>query len=267
MLAGIYKTTDMSFFKELFGTKDSPTPETIKVTADNKTTTMKKYILLFLAIVLTTIFSGQTNHHKKKHHDKKAVQTIPKVDSTKIVADTVSTVTTSASADTKDEGINLLWIIGGSALALILIIGFASSKAAKKKRLEEDAYVAKLKADLTTSLQNKEIYEEHYKELNALISFSNKDRYLESLDDAKTRKRRHDYLRSKYSEREVQKIRNHEYWIGMTEEQLIDAKGQPDKIDLEQLKTKTKKIYIYGNKSSGDIFNFVDGVLERFKDR
>ena len=54
---------------------------------------------------------------------------------------------------------------------------------------------------------------------------------------------------------------NHEYWIGMTEEQLIDAKGQPDKIDLEQLKTKTKKIYIYGNKSSGDVFNFVDGVL------
>ena len=80
-------------------------------------------------------------------------------------------------------------------------------------------------------------------------------------------KQRHDYLRSKYSESEVQKMLNQEYWIGMTEEQLIDAKGQPDKIDLEQLKTKTKKIYIYGNKSSGDVFNFVDGLLERFKDR
>lgn len=122
-----------------------------------------------------------------------------------MVADTVSTATTSVTADTKDDGTNLLWIIGGSALTLIIIIVFAASKAAKKKRLEEEAYVAKLKADLTTLLQNEEIYEEHYKELNALITFSNKDRYLKSLDNAKTIKSRHDYLRSKYSESEVQK--------------------------------------------------------------
>ncbi len=40
-LAGIYKTTDMNFFRKIFGTKDSPTPETkvsvnIKVNADIK---------------------------------------------------------------------------------------------------------------------------------------------------------------------------------------------------------------------------------------
>lgn len=52
----------------------------------------------------------------------------------------------------------------------------------------------------------------------------------------------------------------------MTEEQLIDCKGEPTKIELDQLKTKTKRVFIYGNKISGDVFNFVDGVLERFKD-
>lgn len=192
---------------------------------------------------------------------------MPKVDSTKIVVDTVSTATTSVSADTKDDGTNLLWIIGGSALGLIILALYWGAQSAKKKRLEEEAQVAKMKNDLDTALKNKEIYEEHYKELNAFINFSNRDRFHKSFDNAKTIKRRHDYLRSKYSESEVQKMLNHEYWIGMTEEQLIDAKGQPDKIDLEQLKTKTKKIYIYGNKSSGDVFNFVDGLLERFKDR
>ncbi len=57
------------------------------------------------------------------------------------------------------------------------------------------------------------------------------------------------------------------YFIGMTEEQLIDSKGNPTKIETEKLKTKTKNIFIYGNKNSGDVFNFVDGKLERFKDR
>lgn len=58
---------------------------------------------------------------------------------------------------------------------------------------------------------------------------------------------------------------NGNYFIGMTEEQLIDSKGQPTKIETENLKTKTKRIFIYGNKNSGDVFNFVDGKLERFK--
>jgi hypothetical protein len=79
-------------------------------------------------------------------------------------------------------------------------------------------------------------------------------------------KRRFDLI-DKYGEIEGQKIYNNEYFIGMTEEQLIDSKGNPTKIETEVFKKSTKKIYIYGNKSSGDVFNFIDGKLERFKDR
>ncbi len=75
------------------------------------------------------------------------------------------------------------------------------------------------------------------------------------------------YLTKKYGDELGVKILNQEFFIGMTEEQLIDSKGEPTKIETEILKTKTKKIYIYGNKNSGDVFNFVDGKLERFKDR
>ena len=228
---------------------------------------MKKCIILFLAIVLTTTFSGQTHGHKKKHHDKKTEQVAPKVDTTKIVADTVSTASTSVSTDTKNDDSNLLWIICGSAIGIIILALFLGAQSSKKKKLAEEERIAKLKSDLTTALQNKEIYEDHYKELSGVVTSIKHDQFLKNFDKAKTLKQRHDYLRSKYSESEVQKMLNNEYWIGMTEEQLIDAKGQPDKIDIEQLKTKTKKIYIYGNKSSGDVFNFVDGLLERFKDR
>ena len=216
--------------------------------------------------MLTTTFSGQTHGHKKKHHDKKIEQVVPKVDSTKLVADTVLIATTSITADTKDDGSNLFWIIGISTLGIIIVALFVARQSTKKKKFEEEARIAKLKSDLTTALQNKVIYEEHYKELSGMIISIKNEQFLKNFDNAKNIKKRHDYLRSKYSESEVQKMLNHEYWIGMTEEQLIDAKGKPEKIDLEQLKTKTKKIYIYGNKSSGDVFNFVDGLLERFKD-
>lgn len=63
------------------------------------------------------------------------------------------------------------------------------------------------------------------------------------------------------------KLTNQEYFIGMTIEQLTDFKGKPTKIDTEITKTKTKKIYIYGNKSSGDVFVFENETLASFKDR
>ena len=71
----------------------------------------------------------------------------------------------------------------------------------------------------------------------------------------------------KYGKEIAEKIFNHDYFLGMTEEQLIDCKGKPTKIEQEVLKTKTKVTYIYGNKNSGDVFTFVNGELERFKDR
>lgn len=78
---------------------------------------------------------------------------------------------------------------------------------------------------------------------------------------------RHKELIEKYGEEIADKLVKREYFLGMTEEQLIDCKGRPTNIEREEMKTKTKVIYIYGNKSSGDIFVFVNGELERFKDR
>lgn len=72
----------------------------------------------------------------------------------------------------------------------------------------------------------------------------------------------------KYDEEKANKLYNQEFYIGMTKEELIDSKNsQPDKIEIEKLKTKTKEIWIYGNKSSGDIFIFENELLARFKDR
>ncbi len=81
------------------------------------------------------------------------------------------------------------------------------------------------------------------------------------------RANRHKFLIEKYGDELGNRLSNDQYFLGMTEEQLLDSKGRPDKVETEVLKTKTKQIYIYGNKSSGDLFTFVNGELERFTDR
>ena len=75
------------------------------------------------------------------------------------------------------------------------------------------------------------------------------------------------YLINKYGYDVAEKLVKHQYFIGMTEEQLIDAKGRPSKIDTETLKTKTKSTYIYGNKASGDYFVFENGLAVKIVDR
>ena len=57
------------------------------------------------------------------------------------------------------------------------------------------------------------------------------------------------------------------YFLDMTEEMVKESFGEPNKIEEEVLKTKTKKTYIYGNRSSGDILVFENGKLVKFKDR
>ena len=64
-----------------------------------------------------------------------------------------------------------------------------------------------------------------------------------------------------------QKIMNGEYWLGMSEVQLIESIGKPTLVQKEVLKTKEKVIYIYGKKTTGDVFVFVNGILESLKDR
>ncbi|MGL5892403.1 MAG: hypothetical protein ACRC3B_21105, partial [Bacteroidia bacterium] len=72
---------------------------------------------------------------------------------------------------------------------------------------------------------------------------------------------------SKYGNDKGVMLFNKQFFLGMTKEELTDSAGDPDKIETEVMKTKIKEIWIYGNKSSGDIFVFEDGLLTRFKDR
>lgn len=72
---------------------------------------------------------------------------------------------------------------------------------------------------------------------------------------------------NKYGLEIGRKIINQDFWIGMTGEQLKDSKGEPDKIEREILKTKTKETYIYGNKSSGDYFVIENNLVSKIVDR
>lgn len=249
------------------------------------TTTMKKYIFLFLAIVLTAIFNGQTHKPRSKHHGKTASHTVTPTDT-----NTAPITPTVASGPTLKEMQDERYIgylkMAGIIIAAIILIAIISSRmSAKKKRraieekieLEKQAKIKlieeekqakiKLKEEIDLAFTKKEIGDNHHEELSLNFDSFNSSKLRSRFEAAKVQKKRTDYLLSKYPEDEVVKIIKQEYWIGMTEEQLIESKGKPDKVELEQLKTKAKKVYIYGNKSSGDVFNFVDGLLERFKDR
>ncbi|MEJ8803168.1 DUF4236 domain-containing protein [Pontibacter sp. H249] len=88
------------------------------------------------------------------------------------------------------------------------------------------------------------------------------------LERARVKHERINTILTKYGDEVGNKILKEEFWIGMTKEQVIDSKGrQPDKIEVEALKTKTKETLIYGNKTSGDVFVIENGTVARFKDR
>jgi len=62
----------------------------------------------------------------------------------------------------------------------------------------------------------------------------------------KGKKKRLEYLRTKYENEEiVQKIVDGSIWQGQSEEQLKDAIGEPVAVDRAVLKTKTKEIWKY----------------------
>lgn len=91
--------------------------------------------------------------------------------------------------------------------------------------------------------------------------------YTEHQFDLILKEKRKRKLVDKYGEEKASKIINKEFYIGMTNEELLESIGGPTKKEEEVLKTKTKETWIYGNKSSGDVFVFENGVLVRFKDR
>jgi hypothetical protein len=220
----------------------------------------------YYCVMMLFVFASALNAQKhKKSHKKPADIVILKKDSVK--PDTMTRKPIQIAVKKEDES----WLTGGSIIVIIgcltvLLILFLRANAVRNRKKEEERK-ERMRLEIEHALKTNEIWRSQYNTL--IVDLYSLDQYKISmaLNEAKTKKGRSDYLLSKYTEEEVIRILKHEYWIGMTEEQLIDCKGKPDKIELEQLKTKTKRIFVYGNKSSGDIFNFVDGKLERFKDR
>jgi|LakMenEpi03Aug12_release.lakeMendotaPanAssembly.Ray.scaffolds.fasta_scaffold223663_1 hypothetical protein len=73
---------------------------------------------------------------------------------------------------------------------------------------------------------------------------------------------------SKYDLETTIKLCSGNPWIGMSKDHVLHMKGgEPDKREVETIKDKSIETFIYGNKYSGDVFKFEDGVLVSFKDR
>ncbi len=83
-------------------------------------------------------------------------------------------------------------------------------------------------------------------------------------EQAKFELERQKTLITKYGEELGLKIIAKSYFEGMTKEQVLEAKQmKPDKIEIEE--QKSKETWIYGHKSSSEIFVFENEILVKFK--
>ena len=147
----------------------------------------------------------------------------------------------------------------------------------RMEEIERDVLTAKLeniekwksdvKAHLESLLTDEKITKPEQNQVLQVMNGVNvnamKDSYSSIVDIANKRTS----WKEMFSSEEVEKMIAGTYWAGMTEEQLLLMRGEPDKFESEMLKTKINKYYIYGTKSTGDVFVFNEGKLERFKDR
>lgn len=135
-------------------------------------------------------------------------------------------------------------------------------------------YLTKERKEIATAkaeelFASNKIFESHKNELLDFIKSSNfeQERFDSRLKSAIEMKGRYDFLEGKYGIDKALKMIKHEYWIGMSKDELIDCKGNPHKIEKEELKTKVKETYIYGNKNSGDYFVFENDAIVKIVDR
>lgn len=97
-------------------------------------------------------------------------------------------------------------------------------------------------------------------------------KWLENIDSYLLRyvefKEKKEMLIQKYDLETAKKILNCDYWLGMTEEQLIESKGNPDKVEKQVNSSQiARTTYIYGNKTSGEYFVLENGILTKFVTR
>ena len=138
-------------------------------------------------------------------------------------------------------------------------------------KLEEERANAQRKvgfeARLESELAEDSISREAFSQLASRINRDDLTVLIRELESEIASYSRKKILVGKYGELDGTRISNGQYWLGMSEEQLIDSIGKPTLIEREVLKTKEKIIYIYGKKTTGDVFTFVNGKLEALKDR
>jgi len=148
-------------------------------------------------------------------------------------------------------------------LPVLYIRGKAQKEAEWKaaKEAARKAAISKVEAALRAGDINKTLRDELIRAINEnRLSGWQIDETIEKFKHKKA-------LLQKYGEDIGSRLINHKYWIGMTEEQLLDCRGKPHKIETQVLQTKTKQTYIYGNKNSGDYFVIENGVVVKFVDR
>lgn len=59
-------------------------------------------------------------------------------------------------------------------------------------------------------------------------------------------KKRQDYLLEKYPDQELrQRVQGQMIWQGQTSDQLLDALGKPEDVDIKVMKTKRKETWKY----------------------
>lgn len=186
-----------------------------------------------------------------------------------------NTSSTNLSSSSSSTGSISTGVIGGFILFVLsgVIIGsFIANKKSEKLKAEQE----KIELDKCNSI----IMQCETFKLQDLMSQFNFDQIKDNIKSkgSKWGQETMDYvvkenkilkdLILKYGEEKGTKIFNNEYFLGMTTDELIDAKRfKTTNIEIEVLKTKTKETWIYGNKSSGDVFVFEQGILVRFKDR
>ncbi len=154
----------------------------------------------------------------------------------------------------------------GIIIAIVIVIILLTSASSNKQKLAE---IENAKLKVETAFLAGEIIEEQRNILIEKIDLNSvwRQNIDEKIEAFKFIKKHQEALLQKYGEEIGSRLVNHQYWIGMTEEQLIECKGNPDKIEKQVLKTKTKLTYIYGNKSSGDYFVIENGEVVKFIDR
>ena len=155
-------------------------------------------------------------------------------------------------------------IISGVAFIILLLIMSSKAQEKKEKKEIEEARV-KVEAAKNNNTIRMADYEKLINNLNTKADW----RLIidHKIDEFRKAKEKEERLITKYGNEIAEKILHQQFWVGMTPEQLIESKGTPDKIEKQILKTKTKELYIYGNKSSGDVFVIEEGEVVKITDR